>query len=41
MGEKVLSYIQDRIAKLWRFKAQKVKKIQEEDCLAFFKPGLW
>ena len=26
MGEKVLSYIQDRIAKLWRFKAQKVKK---------------
>ena len=29
-----------RIAELWRFKAQKVKKLQE-DRLAIFKPGLW
>ena len=29
-----------RIAKLWQFKARKVKKLQEEDCLAIFKPGL-
>ena len=26
------------IAELWRFK---VKKLQEEDRLAIFKPGLW
>ena len=26
---------------LWRFKARKVKKLQEEYRLAIFKPGLW
>ena len=30
-----------RIAKLWRFKALKVEKFDEEDLLAIFKPGLW
>ena len=30
-----------RIAELWRFKAQKVNKIKEDDRLAIFKPGLW
>ena len=30
-----------RIAKLWRFKARKVEKLQEEDRLAIFKPSLW
>ena len=30
-----------RIAELWRFKVRKVKKLQEEDRLAIFKPGLW
>ena len=30
-----------RIAELWQFKAQKVKKIQEEFCLTIFKPGFW
>ena len=30
-----------RIAELWRFKARKMKKLQEEDCLTIFKPGLW
>ena len=30
-----------RIVELWQFKARKVKKLQEEDCLAIFKPGLW
>ena len=30
-----------RIAELWRCKARKVKKLQEEDRLAIFKPGLW
>ena len=30
-----------RIAELWRFEARKVKKLQEENCLAIFKPGLW
>ena len=29
------------IAELWRFKAGKVEKLQEEDRLAIFKPGLW
>ena len=29
-----------RIAELWQFKARKVKKLQEEDHLAIFKPGL-
>ena len=29
-----------RIAKLCQFKARKVKKLQEEDCLAIFKPDL-
>ena len=29
------------MAALWRFKVRKVKKLQEEDCLAIFKPGLW
>ena len=32
--------IKARIAELWRFKARKVKKLQEEDRLAIFKPGL-
>ena len=30
-----------RIAELWRFTARKVKKLQGEDRLAIFKPGLW
>ena len=30
-----------KIAKLWRFKAQKVKKLQKEDRLTIFKPRLW
>ena len=30
-----------RITELWQFKVQKVKKHQEEDRLALFKPGLW
>ena len=29
-----------RITELWQFKAQKVEKVQEDDCLAIFKPGL-
>ena len=33
--------IRARTAKLWRFKARKVKKLQEEDHLAIFKPDLW
>ena len=36
MAARLLSY-----ELVWRFKVQKVKKIQEEDCLAIFKPGLW
>ena len=32
--------LQARIAKLWRFKPQKVKKLHEEDRLAIFMPGL-
>ena len=28
-----------RIIELWQFKARKVKKLQEEDCLVIFKPG--
>ena len=28
-----------RIAELWRFKAQKVNKIKEDDRLAIFKPA--
>ena len=31
--------LQARIAELWRFIVQKVKKLQEEDRLAIFKPG--
>ena len=30
-----------RIAELWGFKAQKLEKLQQEDRLAVFKPGLW
>ena len=30
-----------RITELWQFKARKEKKLQEEDRLAIFKPGLW
>ena len=30
-----------RIVESWRFKAQKVEKLLEEDHLAIFKPGLW
>ena len=33
--------IRAKIAELWRFKAQNVKKLQEEAHLAIFKPGLW
>ena len=33
--------IRARIAELWQFKAQKVKKLQEKDRLAIFKPDLW
>jgi len=29
------------IAELWRFKAQKLEKVKEDDCLAIFKPNLW
>ena len=30
-----------RITKLWQFKAWKMKKLQQEDRLAIFNPGLW
>ena len=33
-------FCKGRITELWRFKAPKVKKLQEEDRLAIFKPGL-
>ena len=40
IAARVLTYELARIAKLWRFKAQKVVKV-EDNCLAVFKPGLW
>ena len=33
--------LQAGIAELWRFKAQKVKKLHDKNHLAIFKPGLW
>ena len=33
--------LQARITELWRFKARKLKKDEEDDRLAIFTPGLW
>ena len=37
----LIDKLRARIAELWRFKVRKVKKLQEKDHLAIFKPGLW